>query len=266
MTLATNDKVPLKQSEPSPGVRLITLSLPHLRNAMTAELTAAWVEAFAGLQQDPAIRVVVVTGEGSAFCSGADLSWLDQGESDVGPAELRDRMLPFYAGWLAPRELSVPVVAAVNGPAIGAGLALALACDLRYAATDASFRVPFLQLGTHGGMAAQWLLAEAIGASRARELLFTGRELSAAEALQWGLVNGVSDDVVSTALAVAEKVAECGPVATKLTKAGVNQLPMTFQAAVQWDALSQSVTLATRDIHEGIRAIREQREPRFKGR
>jgi enoyl-CoA hydratase/carnithine racemase len=95
-------------------------------------------------------------------------------------------MLPFYRAWLAPRYLTIPVIAAVNGPAVGAGLCLALACDLRYAATSATFSAPFLQLGTHGGMAASWQLPEAIGVSRARELLYTGRVVQADEALYWG--------------------------------------------------------------------------------
>jgi enoyl-CoA hydratase len=248
-------------------VRLLTLSLRELRNAMTAELTAAWTEAFEDIKADSEVRAVVVAGDGSAFCSGADLSWLDQtGAGDLTPDHLRERMLPFYRAWLAPRELSVPVVAAVNGPAIGAGVALALACDLRYAAPSATFRTPFIRLGTYGGMAAAWLLAEAVGLPRAREMLFTCREVVAEEALNWGLVSGVADDVVATAVEVAEGIAESAPIATRLTKAGVNQLPSTLDAALEWDALAQPLTMATEDIHEGIRAIRERRPPSFKGR
>jgi enoyl-CoA hydratase len=175
-------------------------------------------------------------------------------------------MLPFYRAWLAARDLSVPVVAAINGPTIGAGIALALSCDLRYAVPSATFRASFIQVGTHGGMAANWLLAEAVGLSRAREMLFTGREVSAREALQWGMVSGISDDVLSLALDAAERIAASAPIATRLTKAGINQLPDTLDAALQWDALAQPLTMATEDIHEGIRAIRERRAPSFKGR
>src|ERR1700742_2778427 len=169
-------------TEPAPGVRLLTLALPKLRNAMTAELTEAWTDAIEGVKADTEVRVVVVTGEGPVFCAGADLSWLGQLEAgEAGPDYLRERMLPFYRAWLAPRDLSVPVVAAMNGPVIGAGIALALACDLRYAAPSGSFRASFIQVGTHGGMAANWLLTEAVGLSRAREMLFTGREVAAEE-------------------------------------------------------------------------------------
>src|ERR1700684_4469910 len=118
---------------PSPGVARVTLNLPQLRNAMTTELTSAWTAAMGEVAGDRSLRVVVVTGAGSAFCSGADLSWLDQGNlSDNPPDRLRDKMLPFYRAWLAPQQLSVPVVAAVNGPAVGAGLFLGRAWDLRY--------------------------------------------------------------------------------------------------------------------------------------
>jgi len=265
--MAAKKSAHVQQSEPSAGVRLLTLSLPKLRNAMTAELTAAWTEAISDIKADPDVRAVVVTGEGPVFCAGADLSWL--GQLDVGdrePDHLRERMLPFYRAWLSPRELSVPVVAAINGPTIGAGIALALSCDLRYASPSASFRASFIQVGTHGGMAAHWLIAEAVGLSRAREMVFTGREVTADEALQWGMVSGISDDVLGTALKVAEQVAAAAPIATRLTKAGINQLPTSLDAALQWDALAQPLTMATEDIHEGIRAIYERRPPTFKGR
>src|SRR5271156_6931957 len=191
----------------SPGVALVTLNLPQLRNAMTAELTSAWTAAMDEVAGDRSLRAVVVTGTGSAFCSGADLSWLDQGNlSDNTPDRLRDKMLPFYRAWLTPLEISVPVVAAVNGPAVGAGLCLALACDLRYAAPAATFSAPFTQLGTHGGMAVTWLLPEAVGTPRAREMLYTGRVVTAEEAMAWGLVSEVADDVTSRALEVAAEV------------------------------------------------------------
>lgn len=105
----------------SPGVALVTLNLPQLRNAMTTELTSSWTAVMDQVAGDRSLRAVVVTGTGSAFCSGADLSWLDQGNlSDNTPDRLRDKMLPFYRAWLAPQQIAVPVVAAVNGPAVGA--------------------------------------------------------------------------------------------------------------------------------------------------
>ena len=251
----------------SPGVALVTLNLPQVRNAMTTELTSAWVTAMDKIAGDRSLRVVVVTGAGSAFCSGADLSWLDQGNlSDNTPDRLRDKMLPFYRAWLTPLEISVPVVAAVNGPAVGAGLCLALACDLRYGSPSAAFSAPFTQLGTHGGMAVSWLLPEAVGMPRAREMLYTGRVVAAEEALAWGLVSDVAEDVVGRALEVAEDVARAAPIATRLTKAGLAQGSRgRFELALQWEALAQPVTLSTKDIHKGVQARREHRNPTFDG-
>ncbi len=265
--MAARNVGPVRESDPAPGVRLLTLDLPKLRNAMTAELTEAWIDAVDDIKADPEIRAVVITGEGPVFCAGADLSWLGQLDAgEGGPDYLRERMLPFYRAWLAARDLSVPVVAAINGPTIGAGIALALSCDLRYAAPSATFRASFIQVGTHGGMAANWLIAEAVGLSRAREMLFTGREVSAEEALQWGMISGISDNALDAALEVAVRIAAAAPIATRLTKAGINQLPNNLDSALQWDALAQPLTMATEDIHEGIRAIHERRAPVFKGR
>lgn len=251
----------------SAGVALVTLNLPKLRNAMTTELTSAWTVAMDKIASDRSLRAVVVTGAGSAFCSGADLSWLDQGNlSDNTPDRLRDKMLPFYRTWLAPQQIPVPVVAAVNGPAVGAGLCLALACDLRYASPSATFSAPFTQLGTHGGMAVGWMLPETVGMPRAREMLYTGRVVSAEEAHAWGLVSEVAEDVVGRAIEVAESVAKAAPIATRLTKAGLAQSSRSgFEVALQWEALAQPVTMATADIHKGIQARREHRAPTFDG-
>jgi enoyl-CoA hydratase/carnithine racemase len=252
---------------PFPGVRLLTLNRPRLRNAMTEEVTRAWREAIAEVRSDHSVRALVITGAGTSFCSGADLSWLDSAtDQDRTVDRLRDTMLEFYQSWLAPRELPFPVIAAVNGPTVGAGLALALACDLRYAATGASFSAPFLYLGTHGGMGITALLPEIIGQARTRELLFTGRTVSATEVCKWGLVSAVADDVLELALETAQRIASAAPVATRLTKSGLNRLASDVAAALSWEGLAQPVTLTTADLHEGISARRAGREPKFEGR
>ena len=253
-------------TEPSPGVRLLTLNRPELRNAMTEELTAAWTAALDAVAAASGTRVLVITGAGSSFCSGADLSWFDEGADEITPVALRERMLPFYRAWLRPRDLPFPVIAAVNGPVVGAGVCLALACDLRYAAPGATFSTPFIYLGTHGGMGATWLLPEAVGVPRAREMLYTGREVGAAEAREWGLVTGVEDDAVAHALEVATHIAAAGPIATRLTKTGLEQAARGLEASLQWEALAQPVTMTTSDLHEGIEARRQHRPPSFVGR
>lgn len=253
--------------EPSAGVRLVTLNQPEIRNAMTERLTREWRRTFEDLGRDSDVRVVVVTGAGTAFCSGADLSFLDQAEvSNNTPARIRESMVPFYEAWLMPRRFPVPVIAAVNGPAIGAGLCLALACDLRYGSPTSVYSAPFISLGTHGGMGVTSLLPEVVGMARARELLFAGRQIDAETALAWGLLSELADDVVGRAVGVAQQIAMAAPIATRLTKSGLELAGRGLDAALRWEELAQPVTMATHDLHEGIQARRERRTPRFDGR
>jgi enoyl-CoA hydratase len=247
------------------GVAVLTLDQPERRNAMTAELTSAWVAAVEDLRADREVRAVVVTGAGSAFCAGGDLSWI--GESpDLAVMALRERMLPFYRSWLSVRTLDVPVLAAVNGPAVGAGLCLALACDLRYAAPEATFSAPFARLGMHPGMAATYLLPEVVGLPRARDLLLTGRRVGAEEALSIGLVNGVFPDLLPSVLSIARTIADSAPIAVRLTKAALAYAGHhSIDAALDWEGLAQPVTMASADLREGLAAQAERRPPRFTG-
>ncbi|HVF19412.1 MAG TPA: enoyl-CoA hydratase-related protein [Mycobacteriales bacterium] len=258
----------LRVERPSDGVLQLTFALPERRNAMTTELTSAWVQAVADVAADRTVRAVVVTGEGSAFCAGGDLSWLAE-SPDMTVSDLRDRMLPFYRSWLAVRDLEVPVIAAVNGPAIGAGLCVALACDIRYASTEATFSAPFVRLGIHAGMAATFLLPEAVGVPRARELLLTGRRVDAEEALRIGLCEAVHppERLLEEALATAGQIAANAPVAVRLTKAALAFAGhRSIAEALAWEGVAQPVTMATEDLLEGIAAQGERRTPRFTGR
>ncbi len=257
----------LRLERPSEGVALLVLDNPDQRNAMSDAMTSAWTDAVRDLAGDPSVRVVVVTGAGSAFCSGGNTAWIAS-EPDATVDALRTRMLPFYRAWLAIRSLEVPTIAAVNGPAIGAGLCLALACDVRYAASSARLSAPFVRLGMHAGMAATWLLPDVVGPAAARDLLLTGRTVDAEEALRLGLVSRVLPDetFVEEVLATAAAVAATAPIASRLTKAALaGERPTSIEASLQWEALAQPVTLATRDLQEGVRAARERRAPVFTG-
>jgi enoyl-CoA hydratase len=250
------------------GVALLTLDNPDQRNAMSAPMTEAWEEAVAGIAGDPGVRAVVVTGAGTAFCSGGDPAWI-AGEPDAPVDRLRSRMMRFYRAWLSVRDLEVPTIAAVNGPAVGAGLCLALACDIRYAAASARMSVPFVRLGMHAGMAATYTLPNVVGEARARELLLTGRMVDADEALRIGLVSEVSadDTFLDEVLDRAAGIAGTAPVASRLTKVALRDGGHAdFESALQWEALAQPVTLSTEDLQEGVRAARERRAPRFTGR
>jgi enoyl-CoA hydratase/carnithine racemase len=268
-------------SEPSPshprqlrvdrradGVAVLTLDNPDQRNAMSEDMTASWVAAVAELAGDRDLRAVVVTGAGTAFCSGGDTSWI-AGEPDATVDHLRTRMLAFYRAWLSIRRLEVPTLAAVNGPAIGAGLCLALACDLRYAADGARLGVPFVKLGMHAGMAATHLLPRVVGEAHARDLLLTGRTVRADEALRLGLVSQVlaTEGFLDGVLEIAGGIARTAPVASRLTTVALRDGGhRDLESAVQWEALAQPVTLATADLQEGVRAAREKRPPVFTGR
>lgn len=184
------DLTHLRLERPSEGVVRLVLDNPGQRNAMSAPMTDSWTRAVAHLNADPTVRVVVVTGAGPAFCSGGDTSWIAS-EPEAGVDRLRTRMMAFYRAWLSIRSLEVPTVAAVNGAAIGAGLCLALACDLRYAAAGAKMGVPFVKLGMNPGMAATFLLPDVVGRAAARDLLLTGRIVTAEEGLGLGLVSRV---------------------------------------------------------------------------
>ncbi|SFO67517.1 MULTISPECIES: enoyl-CoA hydratase/isomerase family protein [Actinomadura] len=251
----------------SDGVAVLTLNDPDRRNAMSDELTAAWKRTIAELRADTGLRCVVVTGAGSAFSSGGDLSWLaDTGAVAVPP--LRDRMLGFYRTWLAIRDLEVPTIAAVNGHAVGAGLCLALACDLRYAADDAKLLAPFTALGLHPGMAATWLFPEVAGLPLAREMLLAGRVLTGAEAAEQGLVNRAFPraGVLAETIGVAERIAGQAPIATRLTKVALsNGGHPDMESALRWESLAQPVTMSSRDMLEGLAAQREKRSPNFTG-
>ena len=250
------------------GVAVLTLDNPEQRNAMSDAMTASWVAAVDDLAADGDLRAVVVTGAGSAFCSGGNTGWIAS-EPDATVDHLRTRMVAFYRAWLSIRRLEVPTIAAVNGPAIGAGLCVALACDIRYAARGARLGAPFVKLGMHAGMAATYLLPNVVGEAHARALLLTGRLMDAYEALRLWLVYRVldADGFLDEVLATAAGVAATAPVASRLTTVALRDGGHAdFETALQWEGLAQPVTLATADLQEGIAAAREKRPPRFTGR
>jgi enoyl-CoA hydratase/carnithine racemase len=258
----------LRVERPRGGVVVLTLDNPDQRIAMSDRMTTSWADTVDALARDRSVRVVVVTGAGSAFCSGGDTGWIAS-EPDASVDDLRSRMIAFYRAWLSVRRLEVPVIAAVNGPAIGAGLCLALACDLRYAASSARLGAPFVKLGMHPGMAATYLLPNVVGEAHARDLLLTGRIVDADEALRLGLVSRVLPDegFPDEVLGIAEQVAAGAPIPSRYTTLALRDGGHAdFEAAVQWEALAQPISLATADLQEGIAAAKERRAPRFQGR
>src|SRR3954462_2676495 len=250
------------------GVAVLVLDLPERRNMMSAPMTASWRRAVTGIAQDRGVRCVVVSGAGAAFSSGGDLAWIGA-EPDAPIERLRARMDAFYRDWLSIAGLEVPTVAAVSGPAVGAGLALALACDLRFVAEDARLSLPFTRLGMHPGMLATWSLPRVAGLAVARDLLLTGRAIDGVETVRLGIASRalLAGQVLSVALETARGIAANAPVATRLTKLALaGEGHADRDAAIRWEALAQAVTLASEDLQEGLAAQREGRLPRFTGR
>ena len=248
-------------------IATLTLNVPDKRNAMSAEMTDAFPPAVDRLKSMTDARAVIVTGAGAAFCAGGDLDFLHTGERDV--TLLREKMTSFYPSFACLLDVEVPTIAAVNGPAIGAGLCLALMCDLRVAAADAPLGMTFVRIGLHPGMLATALLARAVTQTWAAELLYTGRIVTGAEALHMGLVNRAvaSDRVLPEAYALAEQIASNAPIALRYVKEGLrNAFREVAEQASAWEGFAQPVTMATEDVQEGLRAVRERRPPNFRGR
>lgn len=259
------DRDHLAVSRPADGVVLIELANPGRRNAMSMQMTDAWQRLVPMLGADRTVRCVAITGQGSSFCSGGDTGWIGS-EPDASIGRLRERMIPFYRTWLAIRQLEVPVLAGINGPAVGAGACLALSADIRVAATSAKFSAPFLALGMHPGMATTFLLPEVIGIAAARDLLFTGRTIGAQEMSRLGLASQVWDTPLlrGNLVDLATQIAAQAPLATRLTKAALRDGGFdSLDESIRWEALAQPVTLAGPDLLEGLAAARERRAPRF---
>src|ERR1700736_411344 len=203
--------------EPAPHVRRVALNRPEQLNAMTAELGEALHVELRTIAADRSCRALILTGAGRGFCAGLDLHGYGMAPGNDGNAEPRDRLANqqhMSTLVLELRALPQPVIAAVNGPAAGFGLALALACDIRYAATEAVFRAAFINVGVSNcDMGTSWLLPRLIGASRSHELMLTGRRVDAEEALRIGLVSDAvaGAELPARALQAAEQIASLAP-------------------------------------------------------
>lgn len=246
------------------GVATVTLNDAERLNAMSDEMATHFAETVQALRKAWPLRAVILTGAGKAFSAGGDLGMLDQKRSLTGEAN-RLAMHTFYDSFLSLLTLKVPLIAAINGAAIGAGLCLACACDIRVASDTAKLGFTFLKLGLHPGMGATFLVPRIVGRSRATELLLSARILSAQDALNIGLVSRVCAAGLVSAAAheIATEILSSGPEASaqllETMRADLHQLP----AALEREALCQSVNYASAEFAEGIAAVREKRTPRF---
>lgn len=249
------------------GVATLTLNRPAVLNALNLELKAALAQAIndAGSRGD--VRAVVITGAGRAFCSGGDIKEMDPARS---AAETRTRLLALHRTIFAPlAALEKPVIAAVNGPAVGAGLSLALACDIVFASDQATFGLAFAKRGLVPDAGAAYRLVRLVGVARAKDLAFAARTLDAAEALRLGLVQRVipAGELLAATHAYAAELAQGATVALGLTKRLLDLAPhSSLEAMTEHEIGAVIQAIATTDHAEALRAFAERRPAKFTGR
>lgn len=240
------------RTEITDGVAVLTVSNPERRNAMNIELSRRLVDAVRRAGDDEAVGAVVVTGEDPAFCAGGDLGEL----ATADPATLRE----VYAGFLAVAECPLPTIAAVNGAAVGAGLNLALACDLRLAGPRAKFDARFLPLGLHPGGGYTWMAQRVLGSQGAAALTLFGDAVDAAEAARIGLVHRVVDDVVASAVELAARAAAAPRDLVRTTKATMRLTAgMTTQAeAVEVEVRAQAESVRSAEFQQRLAELQSK--------
>jgi 2-(1,2-epoxy-1,2-dihydrophenyl)acetyl-CoA isomerase len=263
----------LIREERQDGVLIWTLDREARLNALP-DLTDGeeFAAACAGADADPSVRCVVLTGAGRAFSAGGDLTAMrDRRDLFEGsPAEIRERYRRVVHRIVRSLyDLAVPLVSAVNGPAMGLGCGIAATADIRIASERASFGVPFLKLGIIPGDGGAWRLPRDVGYARAAEMLFTGRSIDAETAERWGLVNRVvpHDRLMDETLAVASQIAAQPPQALRMAKALMRQgRDQTFEQILELSAAMQALAHHTDDHREGVAAVLEKRPADFTGR
>lgn len=256
----------VEYKESSPGLGIITLNDPDKLNAMSEGMAEAFASTVAGLKSKAKeLRCLILTGAGKAFSAGGDLKML-QDKQLLSGEENRLRMLTFYDSFLSILDLGVPIVAAINGAAIGAGLCLASACDIRIASSGAKLGFTFAKIGLHPGMGATYFLPQVVGMSVATELLLTGRVIDAARALEIGLVSSVSEasNLLSDAQSIAQEISACGPEAVRQLvqslRAGRFQ---SLENALNREAACQAINYKSSEFAEGVLATIEKRLAKF---
>jgi len=253
------------------GVALLTLNRPERLNALSNPMLDGLLQALPRLADDPDVGVVVLTGAGRGFCAGGDVKAMAEGTEMAGETleeraqELRSRME--VSRWL--HEMPKPTIAMVRGAAAGAGLSLALACDLRVAGEGARFGTAFARVGYSGDFGGSFFLSKLVGTAKARELYYTAELLDAAQALALGLVNRVVPDAAleKETMALAARIARGPRVALRYMKRNLNAAESgTLRDLLDLEAWHHTRTGMTDDHREAAKAFVDKREPQFRGR
>jgi len=258
---------PVRLDRRKTGVVTLTLCRPEARNALDEATALAFSAAVAEIAADASARALVLAGEGKAFCGGGDLTMLNE-LAAAPPPVARLYMRKFYAYFLGIAELEIPVVAAIHGHAIGAGIAFTLAADVRVVANDAKVGFNFTRLGIPPGMGSTFFLPRVVGAARAAELLLSGRLVSGEEAVRLGICHEAapSGDVRARADAIADDLASAAPLAVRLTKSALRRDLVGLDRALDEEAALQALAYPSEDLREGVAAAQARRTPVFQGR
>lgn len=253
-------------------VGLVRLNDPESRNALSMDLIAELIAVVTAADADAGLSCLVLTGNGKAFCAGGNVKDMLDGEDPMfggAPHEMAEgyrrtiqQMTKCFIG------LDVPVIAAVNGPAIGAGNDLACMCDIRVGSSAAKFAESFLRVGLVPGDGGAWLLPRIVGLPRALEMALTCRLLDASEALDWGLITHLvePDELEAKALALAETIAAFPPISVRLNKRlMLRSLSMGLDECLELSAAYQAIVQSTADQKEAVAAVVERREPTYRG-
>ncbi|HCP22597.1 MAG TPA: enoyl-CoA hydratase [Dehalococcoidia bacterium] len=263
------------EKDPAEHIARLTINRPDRRNALNDEATDEMGIALEDVADDDDIRVLIITGSGGSFCAGADLNTLRGGDNPgVLVSDNSDDIRRGFRGphrmILAIQRMEKPVIAMIDGVAVGAGFDLAAACDIRIATPRARFMVAYVRVGLFPGFGGTWLYPRTLGSmGKAAELLFTGDFLEADEAHRLGFLNHLveGDDLESTTMEMARKIAAGPPIAIRLSKLMLYKgLEFDLETALKMAAAAETITLTSDDHAEGTQAIRESRKPFYEGR
>lgn len=244
------------------AVAVVTMNVPEKRNALSVELYTRLARTLNDLQDDLTVRALVLNG-GRHFCAGGDMSLFE-----LSPLEMRNGMQVGHRTIRALTGGRLPVVAAVEGTAYGAGLSIALACDFVVADTNASFCAAFGRIGLVPDYGLLWTLPQRVGTAKAREIMMLSDTFDATKAHTWGLVDRLVNPgtVLDAALGMAERLAAAPPGSIATIKSALSRAPLPLDALLAWEADTQALLVCTDDVQEGVRAFREKRPAKFQGR
>jgi len=250
-------------------VAKITLNRPETLNALTPSMRKSFAAALELAENDDSVRVIVITGAGKGFCSGGDVKAMNEARKSGKASAIEDQIDPIRDRIvMAIRNSTKPIIAAVNGAAAGAGMNIALACDIRIASDTAKFGETFTKRGLHPDWGGTYFLPRIVGMAKACELIWSGKMIHAKEALKLGMVSQLEtpNALMATTLEMANSFAVGPPIAIRMAKRAIyRSMDSTLREALEFETYAQNICGGTQDAKEGIAAFVEKREPVFTG-